>query len=107
MIHWGWGFHHVRGDINPGDRRVRSCRSLICVEGFVLRGWDLIFPRWRWLFELQRFSGQWLARGLEFPHLAQRYRPGGSPFSSPVCWICRCMVGLMILGGDLILPGWH
>ena len=70
---------------------------------------------------------------LEFSHLAGRYRPGESPFlspvcggasstspglefphragryrpfSSPVCWSCRYVEGFLIWGWAPILPGW-
>ena len=40
-------------------------------------------------------------------HRVGRYGSGGSPFSSTVCWSCRCMEGfLKIRGWDPILPGW-
>ena len=34
--------------------------------------------------------------GLGFPHLAGPYQPGGSPCSSPGCWIFICTEGLMM-----------
>ena len=66
------------------------------MDGFLNQGWELILPGCggtsalvrgatlaaRWLHEPQPISNQ--AVGLEFPHRAGRYRPGGSPFSSPV-----------------------
>ena len=94
-----WGFHTVRDDIDSGDqcfrpRLVEFCRY---PEGFMIRGWDLILTGWRWLHEPQvRVSTPW--RG--------RYRPGGSPFLSPVCWSCRCMEGFLIRGWGVILTRW-
>ena len=44
----------------------------------------------RWLHESQQISNQPV--GLGFSHRAGRYRPGGSPFSSPGCWSRRDMV---------------
>ena len=63
-----------------------------CMEAFLTRGWDpLFFPGCRWLHKPQPTSDQ--AMGLGFPHRAGRYRPGGSPLSSPVCWSCKCVEG--------------
>ena len=45
-----------------------------------------------------------VALALGFPHSAGRNRPGGPPFSSPVCWNCRCTEIFMIRGWDLVLP---
>ena len=42
---------------------------------------------------------------LGFPHRAGRYRPVGSPLSSPVRWSCRYMEGFLIRGRDLSLSG--
>ena len=42
------------------------------MPGFMMRRWDLIFPRWRWLYK----------SSLGFLHRAGRYRPGGKPFLS-------------------------
>ena len=42
--------------------------------------------------------------GMRFPHPAGRYRPGGSSFSSPSGWSCRCMEGSLMRGWELILP---
>ena len=41
--------------------------------------------------------------GLGFKHYAGRYRPGGLPFSSPVCSRCNCMEGFIIRGWDPII----
>ena len=38
-----------------------------------------------------------------FLHRAGWYRPGGSPFSSPVRWSCRCTRGFLFP----VLPGCH
>ena len=43
----------------------------------------------RWLHEPQPVSNQLV--GLGFPHRAQRYRSGGSAFSSPDCWSCKVL----------------
>ena len=50
---------------------------------------------------------KWCAPELGFPHRAGRYRPGRSPFLSPVCWICRCIEGFMTRGWEITLPGWR
>ena len=87
------------------------------MEGFLIRGWELILPGCggtaalargstlaaRWLHEPQPISDHPV--GLGFPHPAGRYRPGESAFSSPGCWSCIDMEGLLTRGWDLILPG--
>ena len=55
-----------------------------------------------WLHEPQPISFQPV--GLGFPHRAERYRPGGSAFSSPICWSCRDMEMFVIRGWDLSFP---
>ena len=57
----------------------------------------------RWLHEPQTISNQPVGSG--FPHLAERYRPGGSAFSSPGCWSCRCMKEFLTRGWEIIIPG--
>ena len=42
---------------------------------------------------------------LQFPHRAGRCRPGGPPFPSPVCWICKYMQWFMSGDGKLSSPG--
>ena len=101
-----WGFHTVRGGIVRGDNRFRpriigvvNIRKAFCSEDRILAGC-------RWRHEPQPINNQPV--GLGFPHRAGRYRPGGPPpFSSPVCWSCRCMEGLPIRGWDHIPPGWR
>ena len=80
------------------------------MEGFLIRGWELIVPGCgrtsalargatlaaRWLREPQPISNQ--AVELEFPHRAGWYRPGGSLFSSPGCWDYRNTEGFLIRG---------
>ena len=52
-----------------------SSRSCICMEGFLIRGWDSVVPGWRWLFfEPQPISDRPAWSG--FPHHAGRFRPG-------------------------------
>ena len=68
------------------------------MEGFLKRGWDLILSGWCWLCEPQV--------GVSTP-LGGRYRPGGAPFSSPVCRRCSCMEIFLIRGYFLILPRWR
>ena len=79
------------------------CWSCTCMEGFMMRGWNLVHPGWRWLQEPVAISNQLV--GLRFSHSARRYRPGGSPFSFPVYWSCTCMEGFFIRGWDVILSG--
>ena len=56
-----------------------------------------------WLHEPHSISNHPV--GLRFPHLAGRYRPGGSSFSSPGCWSCRDMEGFLNRGWEIILSG--
>ena len=111
--HCGWGFHTVRGGIDPGDHRFRPrpmCRSCRGMAGFLIRGCELILPGLHFStnFSLKPISNKPMVLG--FPHRVGRYRPGGSPFSSPVCWSCKYMEGFLSqgwIGCDLILPVWH
>ena len=89
------------------------------MEGFLIRGWDIILPRCGgpstlsrgatvaacWLHEPQPISNQ--AVGLEVPHRLRRFRPGRSPFSALRCRFCRYMEGFLIRGWETILPGMH
>ena len=44
--------------------------------------------------------------GLGFPHPEGRYRPEGSTFSSPGCWLCRDVEGFLTRGNcKLYSPG--
>ena len=43
--------------------------------------------------------------GVAIPCGARRFRSGGSPFWSPVCWSCRCVEGSLNRRWDPILPG--
>ena len=63
------------------------------MEGFLIRGWDPIVPGGANLFLEPQPISDW-PMGLGFPHRAGRFRPGGSPFSSPGCRNCRCMEGM-------------
>ena len=66
------------------------------MEGFLIRGWELILPGCGgtaalagatlaalWLHEPKAISIH--PAGYKFPLSAGRYRPGGSAFSSPGC----------------------
>ena len=58
-IEWGWGSHTAQGGIDPGDHRFRSWFvSAVdrCMEGFIIRGRDLILSGWRWLHQPQPIS---------------------------------------------------
>ena len=91
----------------------RNCRDM---EGFLIRGCDLILAGCgetlalareetfaaRWLHEPHPISNQPVRLG--FSHRVGRYRPGGSPFSSPGRRRCRRMEGFLIRRWDPILP---
>ena len=110
---------HRAGRYRPGGPLLLSpgCWNCKCMKGFMIRGWEYIFPGFgetsaltrgatlavRWLQEPQQFSGQPIA--VEFQHCAGRCRPGGSLFSPPGCWICRCMEDFLLRGWDPILLG--
>ena len=95
----------------PGGSRFTSpgCCSCRDMGGFLVRGWDHILPvcggtsTKTVIHEPQSISDQPI--GLGFPHRAEQYRTGGSPFSSPCCWICRRMGGFLIRGWIPILSG--
>ena len=49
----GWDFHTSARRYRPGGPPCsspvrRNCR---CMELFLIREWDLILPRWRWVYE--------------------------------------------------------
>ena len=114
----GWGFHTLRGGINPGDLRFRP-RVVGVVD--IWKGFESgdethpprvwrdsgVGPRGtlaaRWLHEPQPISNH--PAGLGFPHPAGRYRPGESAFTSPGSWSCRDMDGFLIRGWEIKLPG--
>ena len=107
----GWGFPHLAGRYRPKRSSLSSpgCWSCGDMEGYLTRGWEIIIPGCGgtsalsrgetlaacWLHEPQPISNQPV--GVRFLHLAGRYRPGGSVFSSPGCWICRYMERFMTL----------
>ena len=101
----------------PGGPQFSSpvCWRCTCKDGFMVQGWDLILPGWRWLHEPQvGVSASCVAvstRGATVfvPGLIALYMyemglgvhtvrggvdAGGPPFSSPVCWSCRYTQGL-------------
>ena len=112
------GFPHRAERYRPGRSAFSSpfCRSCGYMAGFLIRGWELVllgcggtstFSRGEtfaacWLHEPPPISNQPMRFG--FPHRADRYRPGESQFSSPVCWSCRYMEEFLIRGWERILP---
>ena len=48
----GLGFLHPAGRHRSGGYVFSSpgCRSCICMEGFLIRGWDPVLPAWRWIY---------------------------------------------------------
>ena len=106
ITQWGRGFHTLRGGIDPGICVSLGCWSCRYVEGFLTRGWELILPGVRCsMYDPPPISDRPV--GLGFPHRAGRFRPGGSPFSSPGCRSCRCMQGFLIRGWEPVVPGWR
>ena len=101
----GFGFPHPLGRYRP---RGSACSSSGCccrdLEGFVIRGWELILPGCAGSkYDPQPISDRPV--GLGFPHCVGRCRPGGTPFSSPGCRSCTCMEGFLIREWKPILPG--
>ena len=80
------GFPHRAGRYRLGGPPFSSPIRRRCgdTEIYPIREWDLILPWWRCLYEPQPVSDR--SRGVGFPHRAERYRLGGPPFLSPVCW---------------------
>ena len=70
--------HTVRAVIVPRDNRFPSQLAGFVYKCVLCRGWDRILSGCRWLHEPQSISNQ--PMGLEFPHRAGRYRPGGPSF---------------------------
>ena len=70
----GWGFHTVRGGIDPGERRFH-----LQFVGFVDE-WN-VFVSGEGLLSFQGGAGSENS-GLGFPHFAERYLSGGLSFSS-------------------------
>ena len=116
-VHPEWGFPQRVGRYRPVESPFWSlfCWSCRDMEGLLIRRWDLILPGCgatstlargaalaaRWLHEPQPIGNQPV--GLGFPHRAGRYRPVGSPFSSPGCRGFRDMEGFLIRGWNPIL----
>ena len=104
----GLGFLYPAGRYRPGVSSFSStvCWSCRCMEGFLMRGWELILPGCPGsMYDPQPISDRPL--GLGFPHRAGRCRPGGSPFSSPGCRSCRRMERILIREWDSVVPGWR
>ena len=89
-----FGFPH-RGGTGRAITGFVPC--LLELQMYANNSDSTILPGWRWLYEPQ----------VGVPHHAGRYRPGGPPFSSSVCWSCRCIEVFVIRGWGLILPGWR
>ena len=114
----GWGFHTMRGGINPGDLRVRP-RVVRVVEiwkdsnpamrPYPPRVWrDFgIVPRGnsRRALVPRAPAHQQPASWVGVPHLAGRYRPGGSAFSSSGCWSYKYIEAFSTRGWERILSG--
>ena len=70
------------------------------MEGFLIRGWDLILPGWRWPCDSQV--------GVSTPCGGGGVSTRGGTVFVHGCWICRCMEVFLIRGSDnIILPGWR
>ena len=114
----GLWFTQPAGRYRSGESAFSSqaCWSFRYIEGFLIRGWELILPRrggismWaqgetlaaRWLRGPQPIIHHPVALG--FPHPAGRYGPGGSAFSFPGFCRYEDMERLLIWRWKLILP---
>ena len=58
IIPWAWGFHTVRGGIDPGGPFRARVLELYIYGGISDPGWDLILPGYRWLHDPQPISNQ-------------------------------------------------
>ena len=103
----GLVFPHRAGRFRPGASPLSPvCRVVNGLEDFLSRDGNLSSPGCAGiLYDSQSVSDRPV--GLGFPHRAGRFRPGGSPFSSPRCGRCRCMEGFLIREWDPVLPGWR
>ena len=111
----GLGFPQRAGRYQPEGSAFSSPGWWSCtdMDGFLIRGLEIILPgcggtsslargatlATRSLHEPQPISNHPV--GLGFSHPAGRYRPGGSAFLSPGCWIFKDMEGFLIRGGTL------
>ena len=104
----GWGFHTLRGGIDPRNLRFRP-RVVGVVEiwkDFQPGDGNLSSPGCAGsMYDLQLITDRPV--GLGFPHRAGRFRPGVSPFSPPGYWICRCMDRFLIREWGPNVPGWR
>ena len=100
-----WGFHTVRGGINPGELRFRTrvCGFELCIKGFMIRRWEPILPGMRWLYGRAR-ANQRSASGAGVSKPWGAVSTGGSSFSSPGFRSCKDMEGFLIQGWGAI--GW-
>ena len=109
----GLGFPHPTGRYRTGGSLFSSpgCWSCRDMEGFLIRGWDLIVPDCggilalsggatlvSWFHEPQPTGNN--PAGLGFPYRAGRYRPGGSRFPSRAGWICKELEGCLLYTSD-------
>ena len=114
----GWGFHIVRGVIDPGEPHFRPRSVAYIWKDFWSR--ESSYRPWMrrdlgprhcpegelsalWLHEAQPISDRpmWVA----FQHRAGQYQPWESPSSSPGCWYCRSSEGFLVRGWEIIITG--
>ena len=99
-------FPHPAGRYRPGRYVFSSpgCWSCRYIEGFLLRGWELILPGVRWLYVRSPANLRW-ASGTGVSTSCGLFRPGGPSFSSPGYRSCNGVAGFVIGGWKPILPG--
>ena len=100
----GWVSTSCREVPSGGINRFRPRLWSPIHQKGVCRSTGSYNPGRRWPHEPHPMRNQPVRLG--FPHRTGRYGAGVSPFSSPVCWSCRCREGFMIRGWYIILPGW-
>ena len=90
-------FSHHGGRYRPGRPPFSSpvCLRCTCMEGFLIRGWDIIFPGWRWLYGPQvLFSTPW-----------GWYRPGDHSFLPRFVGVVNVRKDLLSWDGTLSSQG--
>jgi len=106
---WGLEFPYRAGRYRPGGPPFLSpvrwnCRG---IEGFMIRGWSLILPWWRWLHDSQPISDQSAGLGVSTSCGAVStqwttvFVPGVLEF------YCRWVGWFMIPRWDATLSGWR
>ena len=104
----GLGFPHLAGRFRPGGSSFSSpgCRSCKGMEIYIINPrMGTYSPRGPLSLMYDPPPIRYRPVRMWLPHHAGRFRPGGSPFSSPGCRSCRCMEIFLIPEWVLSSPG--